>query len=1309
MRLVFENNEVPYYKHAIMIKKEYERIIQCINKWPTENLEAPDDECNGIISSVFRGKYKANEIHLELIVRVIEILTTFDNDETKSLYLQDKYEMLFEFFEKYIMPECKKFNLKNRFEARKMNWDFDILRNLLSLTVVDKKNFEFLENNQKVVLITTNVPKLFLIGVKNYIYKKLGVFYETQYIFVDAEKLKNPKTLKRYQELLSNNSNLKIFVKYSKACHKEYNKIINCSNRVFIVTKANQNEIVEIAKKHNINPYHIEVNFTWDDLEIESMKKLVNTDIIFQNDLQQVSLIDLFKKESTLEGTTTSNDMVLLNNNLKDFSEIIDEELLNLLMTESYIKINTHPCDQFNNHFDLLFQTRQFNKVQYKNLQTIVHEPNGSLDKNIDYKELSEDQLIKEVEHEKYVLISDIAGSGKSWVMNNISNKLKNINRTHWVAYIDLKKFIKTLKSKESEPKLSSLAVDIFLKLDYNFEAKIFKKMYEIGKVFIFFDGYDEIAPDYAEYVSKLVETFEWNGGNQLWIATRDFYDEHLMERLQLDISYKLDKFTEEYGIDFIAKTWLLKDLNSNAISCKRDFDEILKNSSDFLNYKIKAKKIINKFSMAKFRSIGMPQLYKMIGDIFKENIDAAVNLREFRIFEKFVENLFEKIVDESDIKKRINLKSQRNILSLWKFHQYSAIKNVFPKLLAILFPNYDESEWSAEDIIAYGLMNKEGEFIFFLHETFCEFFIADYICGFLKNLNFAKILLRLNTEQQNTFKTILKLFAKILTCKKFEIIRIFLDDAIDESILNNISNQMCYFIDKFYEIDCMTDLFISDSGKLLNFTLSILKSGDYKKVVTIIDASIHDIIIYVKEDSEKFQRFHAFIFDFLKIDDLKQLIIKKRILQRVIQSELNIENFEHFVREIDLKTNKDFVCNALRLLNEDCLEPNIFYFLIKSNQLSTDKVKRFFIIMQKYLGENEIFEMTRKCNKNDQNILQICVKQNAKENRNVIWTEVENFFRASKNSSSFIEFVMHRDKYRKNILHCAAYSCFKVSYHNILWELLDTTLQLNDLRELVFQKDSEGRNWIHYIVENNSEIVMYQVFSNLKTKFSEDDYLKILFEEGPNKMNLLQFAASYSKNLEIVIYLWESFEKECRNFINFIKSVDETKNNNLNIAFSFSTYEILKFLMENIEKLIPLEVKNLLQQKNSFLRNVLQATVKFNKSLKVHQYMWEIFTKYFEQSELLVMIKNFDNEQRNILNLAINYNIDDVIELTWRNIKHMMSEEEQKEYLEPIRCSIGDNLSFWNRPKLFVFFQDISKLNNNEIYTQQNKGCTVF
>jgi len=304
------------------------------------------------------------------------------------------------------------------------------------------------------------------------------------------------------------------------------------------------------------------------------------------------------------------------------------------------------------------------------------------------------------------------------------------------VTYVDLKQFIDEFKAQKGEPEFSTFMAENILKLQENFKAKIFQKMHKNGKVFILFDGFDEIAPDCAEFVAKLAQNFKFNGGNQLWITTRDFFEVNLKEKLKLDVAYRLDEMTEDEGVELIVKSWVLADLNGEIEPrSKENFEECVKKPT-YESYQQKARQLVKKTLVSRNSSVGLPQLFNMIADGFK-NVDNVGDLQESKIYGKFIDFLYIRWSDEKDqIRKKANVKSQKFKLSFHKFHQYHAIASLFPKLAAILFPGYDGSEWPEEEVIACGILSKKDGKYYFIHETFREFFVSDAIANALKEPN---------------------------------------------------------------------------------------------------------------------------------------------------------------------------------------------------------------------------------------------------------------------------------------------------------------------------------------------------------------------------------------------------------------------------------------------------------------------------------------------------------------------------------------------------------------------------------------------
>ncbi|KAL7042792.1 hypothetical protein ACKWTF_001282 [Chironomus riparius] len=430
--------------------------------------------------------------------------------------------------------------------------------------------------------------------------------------------------------------------------------------------------------------------------------------------------------------------------------------------------------------------------------------------------------------------MSDTAGSGKSWTMKNFRNILGLKNPTNWISFVDLKGFVKDFKKVESLPEFSTFMSENFLKSKQNFEKQIFQKFYKTGKAFIFFDGFDEIAPDYAKIVLRLAESFKFNEGNQLWISTRNYFTIDLQNEIKFDLCFSLCNFTEEDGINMIVSSWILKEIqNKVIINSKDEFIDYVKNSPSYKSYQKTAKEIINKIAMTEYRSVGLPQLFNMVAEIFKNSTNQLLDINNFKIYEIFVQNLYKRWAEEKgQLRKKANTESQRYEQNFWKFHQYMAIKILFPELVIIFFKKYNGKEWSDEEIIACGIMGKNPNY-YFLHKTFCEFFVADLIVKAIQD------------DKLN--QPFIKLIIKVLTVKKFEVICMFLNDAIVSSVLLKVHDKMLNVFNYsliIFEKDVNLSLFFTKNlDNLVDSFLKLLESSDYKIVRSILNKNVWDVV----------------------------------------------------------------------------------------------------------------------------------------------------------------------------------------------------------------------------------------------------------------------------------------------------------------------------------------------------------------------------------------------------------------------------------------------------------------------------------
>lgn len=1279
MHLVYENGGKPYFKHRIECKNRFDEIVNLIYKWTSRDAdndteaEQYDDECNELISSVFQ-LYKKEDFHAELIVRAVLILLQYCDNDDKSEYLQNKYKILFDFWQNFVVPNLLKFNIKHRKIVRKFNQKIKILSEISneSLNLRNSKNIEELLN-KKLVIVTTNVPKLLLINIYKHLHDKYGNLCDAENVFVDSKTLNDREIFKDYQQLLKTVPYLTSVIDCTKEIVTNFN--LNGSSKcIFIVSNENDSRILldklveTLSKNNNVqNQLLRTINYTWTDLTIDSQKLLLQTEVDFQNN-KNVSLYEILTGTKDLKADKNEDQSTFY-----DFLEVINCDLLNCLLKSEQITINlglkTHKEEK---NFNFLNQSRKFlkNKIDLQNYDEQVQ--NSSK-----FEEMTEDQMFLDVKSSKYVIISDIAGNGKTWMMKKFQNEMMQKVPTKWVTYVDLKEFVDEFKTQKDEFEFATFMVDKILKIKFNFEKEIFKLLYKNGRVCVFFDAFSEVPVESTEVIVTLISQFKLNGGNQLWIATRDYMEDKLVNQLNVDVTYKLKTLNIHGGCDLIAKSWILKEKErfEGFEANDENFKDVTE-SKNIKDFESRADGIIKKLLKKESKSIGLPIIYKMIAEI-NVNHNNLIKLEDLnsksnqscenhtKIYTEYVKIQFEKwSINKGQIRLKSTNSGSNNDLNSWKIHQHIA--------MIYLFSNYSKfleaRDIPDEEIIAYGLVIKINNKYYFIHETFAEFFAADYI---------SKMLLSENINES--------LIAEVLLKQKYKIVRIFLENILKEStivkqhtpsfsekifevlslrkssettILNRIADSMVKFLDKFYEMDNLSEFFINNLEFLTDLIILILKRGEYEEITNLLKSNSSKIF----KNSENFHQFHKFLnflLEFTKISDLKETIKEKRLFFKLIQS--NFDIFEEFVDKIYQKTDRNFIKENLKLKSKNSSEDNVICcYCWSGNQ----DIQKFTQILQKYLNSQEILDLMENCNKNGENVLHICVQRMDNNLLRMFWMIMENLH------PNFDEFIAKTSSNQDfNILHFSAF-CRKIDFHLTLWNLLFQTFNDREkLNILINQKDNDGFNFVHLLIKINKPEVLELIIIKLKNNFSEIEYQNILNSQDSLRKNLLQHAAVSTKELKTHQILWKIVQDSSRShkeFLDFVTEMDKNSNQLLHTAACFTSREIFEFMIHELQKIASIErIKHILEPLGMADRNLLQLAASYNKSLEFHEFLWNLFFKYFNPYEIVKIIQFTDEYGHNLFQLAIRFNSEEVVELTWNKIQNLMTQNELVEYLK--------------------------------------------
>ncbi|XP_070497755.1 MATH and LRR domain-containing protein PFE0570w-like [Chironomus tepperi] len=1245
MGLVYQNNDSPFFEYDSVRTKEFEDIVKENNKWKVKNDEESqgdddedeesqdnddedeniekkeelDDECNGIISTVYK-LYAPEDYIAELIVRGPHIQAEFDNDKSKELHLENLYKNLFEYWNKRVMPDLENFNLEKREKIKQLNKSFGLLKEIKSLDykLSEPKNMSIQPEGNDVIIISTNVPNLLLTQLYNHVKEKDFELLDSRNVFVSLTCSNNDDNFENYMDVLKQNSNLNVFVDCTKGMDVNVKEIVvnNTNKFIFLIKNDNQND--KISKnltlkgiKHN----RVTVNYSWNDLTEATQKSLLKSEINFQGN-----------------SAMTLNQLI----SIGDFTQVFDDQQLNLLLEESEISINLNFV-KLDDNFKDLFKPRELIKKQKNSTESV---------------NLSQDELIKDIKTEKFILISDNAGAGKSWTMKHISIDLCKTYPDRWISYVDLKHFINDFKSYNGVPELQDFMISTVLKSLNQFEIRMFKHLYTNGKVSILFDAFDEIAPDFASFLIGMIQSVNKHIGNQLFITTRDYFEDNLSEELKINSIYKLKPLTSMEIINMLEEKLKLCDKSKKS-----------------KNYQDIARKLAQRIRGIKNRSIGSPQYLKMIVDVYESIKDDFFEITYFIIYKEFV---FIQIKswssEQGPLRAKTNAIFQQKSINFFDLHKYFALNSYFPNQKSFCHISIVDDDANVlvcdSEIIGGGFLNKIGDCYLFIHETFREYFVAIFFIDVLEQ-----------NKSELITEDFCEKFIHFLTGQQFHVIRMFLNEGFEKDSISEIVNKhLSKFAEPFFKnvenMKNLAKLFEENCLHLEIFIIRLFKDKKRSKDVQTILSQNQKIINLIVSQTDLFLEFQDYLINhlnksrnrnfyfriflnFINKSSLKSFIIKNQIIQPLIRSPFDVKYLNNFLDQLSQNMNKSELKELAMTLNND--QESLFLILFKIEQDFRRKFDIIFKFINVILSETEILKLISQPNVNQKNVMHLCMKDKVK-------MEIVSQIFENKNSvpKLCILFTQKSLIDGNTPLHVASYNK-DTDFHIMLWKvLLETFKNREELKKLLDIKDQYGNSYIHILVTCNTAEVIEYTLQKIKENLNDLHYQEILRSNGKQGLNLLHRAAVDSKEVKTHQILWQIFRDSCNSdheFLEILQEVDEDGDNILNLVATFSTGEIFQFMITELNSFTSREeIRNLLRSLGYASRNLLQSPACQNECLGLHEVIWKILEIHFDSSEILLFIKHLDDYGHNLLLNAIVKNTKEIKELTWNKVRKVLN-----------------------------------------------------
>lgn len=317
-------------------------------------------------------------------------------------------------------------------------------------------------------------------------------------------------------------------------------------------------------------------------------------------------------------------------------------------------------------------------------------------------KEIGEiNEFVKKSETKSFIL-AGMAGEGKTSAFKYLVRELKKYFIDHWISFIELQKHESILKNSDN-------VVEIFKKIliiESRLERKIFEDAFNNHKMIFLLDGYDQLKPE-----SKYLTEFLKNEKNMMfWISTGLQCKNQLEHLLQ-------------------AKILRLKPLTSGEVDLFLRSSESYEKLQNFL------------------QSLGLqnnPFVIQSIADYFAEyNPDPS---KTYEIFENIVE------IQRLDFLKRNQFDDYEPFTHFpsSKVIQVYALKKLIIRdefkinnLAVMKMWTRERRKWTSEKIERLGFLSvnledpqNEDQSIKFIDAAYADFFIAEYILGYIYNDN---------------------------------------------------------------------------------------------------------------------------------------------------------------------------------------------------------------------------------------------------------------------------------------------------------------------------------------------------------------------------------------------------------------------------------------------------------------------------------------------------------------------------------------------------------------------------------------------
>jgi hypothetical protein len=768
------------------------------------------------------------------------------------------------------------------------------------------------------------------------------------------------------------------------------------------------------------------------------------------------------------------------------------------------------------------------------------------------WKFFSDNKLLNQ---NKITLISDVAGMGKTSLLNELAKQLRKENPYDWVLFLKLNDFSKEFQIElkksnfdhsDGKEWVSFLAKSILGFPEDSFKSIAFKKsILSIGNCHILIDAFDEICPNYEAVVMEMIVALTKTKIKSMFVSTRPQKRQELEKKLNV-MAFEFKPFDEPDQIKCLKQIWKNELDHTKA----EKLVEILKTSFKYSNMLV----------------TGIPLHIKMIGEILQNNeIDLRDCFENFDIhflYQKFVEkkhflHLTEKRkLDDSNVGFDDHL---NDLNEKFKSVYFSlALTTLFNEEQLKILQLNPENKFP-KDTEAIGIIQKRGGKYEFIHRTFAEYFASNFFYE------------KLNDESVATY-----FFTDILSYGRYDVLQSFFNAKLKhcgslENVAKDFSNSLSKIDEKqLSELYCSSLWRAFDNNNLNTFTLiARLLPNNNDAILDFFKKILHQTMCNI---NFKFTKFNLLI-------DLIKVKISSQNLAAIIQQAQNEwsdnKRFDYLKIE-DKETWQTFLSFARNYATNK----QIMNLIFNRNSKFKPRDPRTFAIIFSVFKFDDNEEFILKCvdiesifrtenfnyiktffdtlSLNNVDLLQICFGNKIPYRmfgHNILCTIVEGSFYYNQEPTNVLEYLLAKDSNGliKSFLLKKPFQRFHFK-NNSMFKCLCNLFTSNEVLTFIFEWFDITSEFNNYNTLNFFETLSFYSISIEKFLQTYFDYKEVCTASG---YEILTMAYHYRHSPDVFDFLLRSDTKE------FIRKYITKKSVH---GLKFSRVSFLSLFCENLE-----------------------------------------------------------------------------------------------------------------------------------------------